>query len=583
MSNKNLERLRKSIWIILIIIIFFVPLIVTLKIMPVPESLQWLYNKEQHVDIFSAAKVQLLQVGAIICVVLACVYHFYTYQREGLKKNKISVILFGGLILSIWIAFLMSDQKQLAWSGMIDRYEGTLTWLCYIGLTYSVVVSVKNKSEMRMLIYAFVISSTVVSVIGMFQWMGIDFFKTEMGLRVMLGTRFEELRSSVNFNLPEGRVYTTLYNPNYVGSLIAIAFPLTIYSVVMVKRWLIKPLFGLMIIPQMITLYGSQSTGGLIAVVTTIAFMGIYLLIKFPLHKGIYFGVIALLIMGYLIFTQLAIFQPYYAKILRSLDAEPDTYFTTEFASVDYEHPMLRYNLNNGEYIEISPIEGGLDVVTEGEGELIQDKANQLLIYRITSENYFKQVIYNYSEELVRVWVQNLQTEKISESRFNYYYNGHFSVGTLPLDEYNFNAESTKWFKNERLMSNRGYIWNRTIQLVFEKPVFGYGADTYTAIYPQGDLIYKHQIFGNHVIVVDKPHNLFLTIALNFGFVGLIFFLCISLQTFIQSRFDFLMIPILSYFVVGLVNDSVVFATYIIFVLFGLLLILPNMMEEESK
>jgi hypothetical protein len=183
---------------------------------------------------------------------------------------------------------------------------------------------------------------------------------------------------------------------------------------------------------------------------------------------------------------------------------------------------------------------------------------------------------------MVRVWVQNLQTEKTSESRFNYYYSNQFSVGTLPLDKDNYNADSIGWFENERFMSGRGYIWNRTIPMVLERPLFGYGADTYTANYPQGDLIYKQLIFYNHAIVVDKPHNLFLNIALNFGFVGLILFLGISAYAMIRSRLDFLVIPILSYFVVGLVNDSVVFGTYMIFVLFGLLLALPKIKTEES-
>jgi hypothetical protein len=476
----------------------------------------------------------------------------------------------------------LSENKELAWVGMIDRYEGTLTWLCYIGLTYITMSIIKTRKEMNGLIYAFVLSASIVAIIGAFQKFGMDFFKTDIGKLMMLGSRYEELFMKVNFKFPEGQVYTTLYNPNYVGSLVALAFPLTLYSIYAVKKWWIKPLFVLLIIPQIISLIGSQSTGGVVAVAMSIVFMGIYLLIKFPMRKMVYLGIGGIVIIGYLALTQLTFFEPYYNDVLKNLNADSESYVTTEFASVEYNHPEIRYILQNGEYISISPMEGGLDVASEGEGEVIQDDDNKRLLYRITSKEYYKQVIYNYNEGLVRVWVQNLQTEKTSEARFNYYYSNQFSVGTLPLDKGNYNADSIGWFENERFMSGRGYIWNRTIPMVLEKPLFGYGADTYTANYPQGDLIYKRLIFWEHTTIVDKPHNLFLNIALNFGFVGLILFLGISAYAMIRSRLDFLVIPILSYFVVGLVNDSVVFGTYMIFVLFGLLLALPKIKTEES-
>lgn len=582
MNKKSLELLRKSIYILIVATVFLVPLIVTLNIVPVPDSLQRLYNKQNHSDLFAFAKAQVLQIGVVISIILTGIYQLQINKKGDWKQNRVIIILFSLFAISILLSFILSDQKQLAWVGMIDRYEGTLTWLCYIGLAYITIMMIKTKKELNGLVYTFVISASFVSIIGAFQMIGYDFFKTDLGMLFMLGSRFEELFMSVNFNLPEGRVYTTLYNPNYVGSLVALAFPLTLYSIVVVKKWWIKPFFALLLVPQMLSLIGSKSTGGLVAVVMTVVFIAIFLLIKFPLHKIVYVGAVTIVIITYLLLTRLTLFIPYYDKIMASLDADPESYVTTEFASVEYNHPEIRYILQNGEYIDVAPIEGGLDVASEGEGEVIQDQTNKRLIYKITSDEYIKQVIYHYNENMVRVWVQNLQTEKTSESRFNYYYSNQFSVGTLPLDKDNYNADSIGWFENERFMSGRGYIWNRTIPMVLERPLFGYGADTYTANYPQGDLIYKQLIFYNHAIVVDKPHNLFLNIALNFGFVGLILFLGISAYAMIRSRLDFLVIPILSYFVVGLVNDSVVFGTYMIFVLFGLLLALPKIKAEES-
>ena len=581
MNEKNLEKIRKIAFVILLLTIFLVPVIVSMKIVPVPESLQQLYNKKVNYDFFAYGKAQVLHIGTIVSLILVLIYQWQNRKKKEKTNNRTTLIILSLFSISVILSFLLSENKELAWVGMIDRYEGTFTWLCYIGLTYITMSIIKTRKEMNSLIYAFVLSASIVSVIGAFQMFGMDFFKSDVGKLMMLGSRYEELFMKVNFNFPEGQVYTTLYNPNYVGSLVALSFPLTLYSIYTIKKWWIKPIFALLIVPQIISLIGSQSTGGVVAVAMSIVFIGIYLLIKFPMRKMVYVGIGGIVIVGYLALTQLTFFEPYYNDIMNNLNADSNSKVITEFASVEYNHPEIRYYLQNGESISISPIEGGLDVSSEGEGEVIQDEKNKNLTYKITSDNYLKQVIYYYKEGLVRTWVRNLQTEKTSELYFNYYNSNYFSAGTLPLNKKNYYAESIDLFNNERFMNGRGYIWNRTLPMIVDKPMFGYGADTYTINYPQGDLIDKTLFLGSHVIIVDKPHNLFLNVAFNFGFIGLIFYFLVALYSIVRSRYGFFLIPIMSYFIVGLVNDSVVFATYIIFVLFGLLLALSNIKGQE--
>ena len=577
MSKKNLEYLRKSIWIIIMVMLFFVPLIVTLRIVPVPESLQMLYNTKSHTDLFAYAKAQVLQVGVIIALILTGIYQFFTFKKEDWKLNRTAFILLGIFATTIIVSYILSEQKELAWIGMIDRYEGTLTWLCYIALTYIIIVIIKEKKEGHGLIFTFVISASIVAIIGAFQWFGIDFFKTDLGMRIMLGSRYEELVTSVNFNLPEGRVYSTLYNPNYVGTLVALVFPLTIYSFFVVKKWWIKPILILLIIPQMIALIGSQSTGGIVAVGVSIVLMGVYLVIKYPINKWVYVGLVAMSIVGYIFLTQMTFLQSYYDKIMRGFQADPETYISTEFESVEYDHPQITYTLKDGSQISIVPVESGISVTSDGSQKILREE--ERLIYRFENETYLKQIFYNYNEGLIRVNVRNLTTELSSESGFNYYYAGQFSVGTLPLDDLHYQAEPVEWFENERLMSNRGYIWNRTVPRIFERPIFGYGADTFTINFPQGDLIYKRPVFYNHSTIVDKPHNMFLGITINFGFVGLITFMTLTVYSMIKSQKSFLILPVLTYFVVGLVNDSVVFGMYMIFIIIGVLILMPRLSE----
>ncbi len=575
MKAKQLESLRKKIVYMLMAVIFFVPLIVSLKIRPVPSSLQGIYTQEVNMDFFAYGKMQVLVIGTVITLILTGVYQMYGYTKAQWKEKRIIFILLGSFAISVFISFLLARQKDIAWTGTIDRYEGTLTWLSYIALTYCVISIIKSQEESDSLIAAFVLSSTVVSLIGVFQMIGMDFFKTSLGKLLMLGRRYEELFMSISFNFGEGRVYTTLYNPNYVGSLVALSIPLTVYLLfymsVTKRKWLVRIGLSVSLGLQFMALIGSKSTGGIVAVLIAFILMGIYALIQYRSNIKVWLGVLAffILILGGV--TQVSVFESYYSKIVRSLNPDPDRLFTSEFVEVEYQHPNIIYTLQNGEKLGIVPIDGGLDVEAEGVGEAVDDQANERLLYKITSEDYYKQVMFYYNTGLVRVYVKNLSTEKLSESRFNYYNTGQFYVGALALNELNYNATSIEWFENERFMSQRGYIWNRTIPMVLEQPLFGYGADTFSANYAQGDLMYKYGIFRNHTIIVDKPHNFFLNISINFGLIGLGLFLASVAYVLISSGFTFLSIGVITYFIVGIINDSVIFGTYMLFVIMGLL------------
>ncbi len=82
----------------------------------------------------------------------------------------------------------------------------------------------------------------------------------------------------------------------------------------------------------------------------------------------------------------------------------------------------------------------------------------------------------------------------------------------------------------ERMLSNRGYIWSRSLPLLKNTLFIGTGADVYPFNFPQTDIVGKVNAFGYYDIIVDKPHNMYLQTAIQFGIiftmglVSLIFF-----------------------------------------------------------
>jgi hypothetical protein len=136
----------------------------------------------------------------------------------------------------------------------------------------------------------------------------------------------------------------------------------------------------------------------------------------------------------------------------------------------------------------------------------------------------------------------------------------------------------------ERIGSSRGYIWSRTIPLLVNNNLFGYGPDTYALVFPQNDVFGKALAFSDPWIIVDKPHNMYLQIGVNTGVISLLAFTALYLIYFIQSvllyfkgKLDSFMkvsgaaflLATFAYMITGFFNDSVVSVAPVFWVLLG--------------
>ncbi len=134
-------------------------------------------------------------------------------------------------------------------------------------------------------------------------------------------------------------------------------------------------------------------------------------------------------------------------------------------------------------------------------------------------------------------------------------------------------------------MSNRGYIWSRTIAMIDTHFIKGVGADNYPLAFPQDDFVAKLKIGMDANTVVDKPHNLYLQIATNTGVLSLLsllvawaVYIISSLKLYSKILFDslekyiggFTFISVIGYLLTGIFNDSVVSVAPIFWILLGL-------------
>lgn len=93
---------------------------------------------------------------------------------------------------------------------------------------------------------------------------------------------------------------------------------------------------------------------------------------------------------------------------------------------------------------------------------------------------------------------------------------------------YKFQVDTvSKWTAENRLI-----IAQKSIELIAQKPITGYGLENYFYAFPN---VVKPKDIGLQDIVVDSSHNLFLDLAVQTGLIGLVLFLAILILTIIHG------------------------------------------------
>jgi hypothetical protein len=121
--------------------------------------------------------------------------------------------------------------------------------------------------------------------------------------------------------------------------------------------------------------------------------------------------------------------------------------------------------------------------------------------------------------------------------------------------------------QNMGMLSDRGYIWHYSNELIKDNYIFGYGPDNLYYNFPQVNP-HKEQFMPN--VDVDKPHNMYLQVLLDTGIFGLIGFMILLVGLLLKSNkaidletdlykntyFKALMLVIAAYMIQGMVNDN---------------------------
>ena len=480
-----------------------------------------------------------------------------------------------------------------------ERYEGAFVWLCYIAFFIVAMAFSSNMKRFSWILTGIMISGALVGLIGFGQFFGANIFNSQAFAKFIMGSYYKGQSLNIRFD----SVFATLYNPNCASMFFAMMF-------MPIKNKVKIPLIVLAVI-LLVALVGTNGAGGFIGTVAGVGISAIvaicYYVFKVKSPKAIIACVIAIVIAIGAVVVFFNTDNKIVAKIniiteaLKdgqslggsasfyedvNVDGETATVITKDGNyTIDYAEAgtQLMHNGNVLTPVSIEPMESQKDGKTYTFNE---------------SGMTWKMMIYGNNATLVGVDPQGTETYFMFSE-----VDGKLSMvdrfGTpvdlnVPVESFGFNGV-------ERLGSNRGYIYSRSIPLLKHNIILGAGADNFVLEFPQQDIKSKLEFLGDPYVIIDKPHNMFLQMGINDGCIALLVMIALFVlyvaQTikriftdnnkYLQAVRYGLMAGCIAYMITGLTTDSVVSVAPVFWIMlgagFGVNMIGNEKQEEKIK
>ncbi len=569
----------------LIIAIAVIPLIVYIKISENNLTSFDFYNDDPYsADFFLYFKMIWFTVISAIMLVLVLLK--LSVEGKKLKFSKIFLPLFGYGLLSI-VSAICSEYGYFATHGIYEQFESLWCLVGYVVCAYYAYLVINTEDDLKNLIPFISIGISIMLLIGFFQFLNpylpfeADFYRTTFGKMLMLPGTYN--RDSITFNFEIGRVYMSLYNPNYVGSYSSLLFPVYLLLTAYEKRPAIKIYYGLTAAMLLFVLFGSQSRGGIIGIVASVVIL-LITLNKRIFRNWIPVVVTAVLLVGAFFAGDKAVNG---AITARFKGAFKPVKRVLRLSAIETRDDCVDFIYDNNELLVTFDPSFEDDTAFfdahDGDGNAVEFQVDEDgVYYRCVDERFPNFTFVPTTLPDGRYGFQmSIDGMPWNFARFDdtYYYVSSYGK-FVKMD----NAPSAVFTDYINFASNRGYIWSRTIPLLKKYFFLGSGPDTFIIAFPNLDYVGLNQA-GYVATLITKPHNLYLQVGTQTGVPSLLcviaFFLIYlidSFKTYVKSKDKSLTYYLglgifagcFGYMTVGLINDSTIAVAPVFWALIGI-------------
>lgn len=582
------------LWIPVIILLSIVPLIVRLTGVTVSKTVENFIQTPLYGDFFSQYK----SVAIILLCIAMLILLFLLYQKGTIKKDK-QLILYisaaGIFLLLSFVSAICSSYKDVAFWGLPDRAEGFVILACYIMMFLYTIYIFRNITDYKYIIVSIGVLIIILTILGAFQYFGHDLLM-QKGIinKIIMPEKYADLAGNVQAQYESGKIYGTLFHYNYMGSFAATMVPLFMALTLFVRGYKRKIVLGVITICSLFLLLGSTSRAGLVGVAISVLIAMIVfakvIIRKWKLTVPVVIG-LGVVLIGFNILTNGTMFQriPTLVQDALGIFMPGDKNFNykdhipvKEITSEDGKTTIV---MQQGSLI-FEYMQGSL-IISDDQGQSVefelQDNIGSTADTRF-SELQFRLVKLQEESQVADGVILMFNGEeyfvlRISEDQ-GVYLADNYTNEPLVLEE----APYWGFEGKEKLGSARGYIWSRSLPMLKDTILIGNGPDTFVLEFPQNDRLAKWWAYDTPNMLVDKPHNLYLQIALNEGVLALVAFLVLvgayvidsfrlyALKNYYEGKQIIGMatcLGIIGYLGAGIFNDSIISVAPIFWILLG--------------
>lgn len=532
----------------------------------------WYAVEDVIADFYCYYKSYFLDIVAFLAAVILAFRMSLYKEKNKAMKVYIPFILYGMFVI---LSTIFSMNFQASIQGNFESFESCFVLLSYIILSVYAYQIMEYERDYKLVLFTIVGISIAFSSIGILQILGYDFMDFQWVQRLIMSKdAFELYGGMLEDTFSKGRVYLTLYNPNYAAIVLAMLFIVMFVMGMTEEQKKKKAVYGFLGAVLFLCMWYTYARASLLAVVAVLCYW-IYLQCKSGRMKlsGKKIAAAALtitVVTGVFVVLDYRADFKYLSRIVEENNREPLEAITTESDGVHITYDGKSYLLWLEDEEMYFEDKGEKQVVSAGQGDELS----------LPMEETAKALYMPGDEHVIMVYLADTTLQFVKQE------NGYFyqTVGGKITEMTQVPAADFKGL--EYLGSARGYIWSRVVPLLKDYIFIGSGPDTFAEVFPQHDYVGKIVYSDQPDMVIEKAHNDYLTKWVQTGLISvicLVVFYCFLIhngkKTFeekrvlatMQSRIGYgCYLACLVYIIASLFNDSTLHTSPLFWVFAGI-------------
>ena len=594
MERNDMSKTKKRVLLLPVIIALgFIPMIVRMHTYNTGLSVfDWFPDAaEQQVDFFLWYKMQAIILTA---VVMCCMLAYSIRKDKKMFQWHNSWYCLAAYGVLSFMSALFSPYRSFAFKGSYEVFESLWVVLGYVIMCFYAYQMIQNEQDAEFVAKYAAIGIVIITLIGFFQYLGKDFFRTTFGKKLITDSSMWGALDELSFTFPLKTSYTTLYNTNYLAFYYGLLIPILVILILFAKNVSLKLTCAVLALLCFVTMIGSNSKSALLALGMTFV-LGCIVLRRYlkkyfwvPLAAVILFaGMITLYANRLGGFGNLyqALFVGVQTDLSSNAIRDIDTLDSEIVFKLDDKELHLAYDVSESGQIYIYAFDHNGDMLTyqqDGNGTFVLDDLSYADC-RITP-------MYLEDKIALQVTMDDLDWyfAKLEDGTY-YYYNAMGKFTKIP------DVKVSTLFPNN-IISGRGALWNRIVPILKSNIILGTGSNTFVIAYPQADYITKKYV-GTENLFDVKAHSFYFQQFVENGLLALLALLAFYGWYFVDSfklyskikNFSFcsmvglgIMLGTFNYMIIAVANDSNVNTAPVFWILLGAGMAMNRIVSSEK-